>query len=442
MSNQTRAIINEADRDRYARIAEVKVGGRQILTPQFSPLLKSKSPDEMEIFLHNMLETQSPNSKSCVVRLFDANEILGKRTSNLAQRRMDDLTRFVEEPFVNFQKSGFPIIDPAPEYLYYENNQAKWLSDGIPKPLYDYGEDCIRRHKRVELKRESQSEYLRWKKAYHRLFWNRLSKDAHTRNSLIGDVYDEELRYGSPFMLPLVPLITDDKMLEICLQINSVGVSIGAKREAAFANYFVLPSRKVADRNTVSTILEFVRRSPAMVNVFKFKYQNLSASGNRGQLNGYRDFLQEIALLRGANRNKLFAVLDNGYQAFASATVAFDIVSTSITGFDLEGGHGQSPYGWWFDPDEMIHISFDDAREVYRNSGNVLPCGHASCKGLDLSSITPEEWNVARRHCYYLTMCGYMRMISEAIAGKKVELTVDKLNRSDLVRLRKLIPRS
>src|SRR3972149_3322161 len=136
-------------------------------------------------------------------------------------------------------------------------------------------------------------------------------------------------------MLPPVPLITDDTMLEICLQINSIGVSIGAKREAAFANYFVLPSRKVADRSTVSTILEYVRKSPALVNVFKFKYQNLSASGNRGQLNGYRDFLQEITLLRGTNRNRLFAVLDNGYQAFASATVAFDIVSTSITGFDL-----------------------------------------------------------------------------------------------------------
>ena len=421
--------------------AEISVGGRQIFTPQFSPLLKSKLPDEMDIFLHEMVETQSPNSKSCVVRLSDAREILGKRTSNLNQMRVDDLTRFVEERFVTFQRSGFPIIDPATEYLYYGNDQTKWMSDGIPKLMYEYGEACTRRHKRVELKKETQSEYLSWKRAYHRLFWNRLSKDAQARNSLIGDIYDEELRYGSPFMLPPVPLITDDKMLDICLQINSVGVSIGAKREAAFANYFVMPSRKVADKSTMSRILEFVRQSPILVNVFKFKYQDLSASGNRSRLNGYRDFLQEIALLRGTNRNRLFVVLDNGYQAFSSATVAFDIVSTSMTGLDLDGGHGQSPYGWWFDPEQMIHISFEDTREVYRNSGNVLPCGHARCKGLDLTSITPEDWNDARRHCYYLTMCDYMRMISEAIAARKIELTIDKLNRSDLVRLRKLIPR-
>jgi len=442
MSSRVRSRMVEFDRDRYARVGQVQLGERGVLTPQYSPLLKSKSPDEMEIFLHARTLTEATNSKSCVVRLFDAEDILGTRRSNLTQRRMDNLTRFVEEPFVDFVNNGFPIVDPAPEYLLYEPNQSKWIADNIPKLLSNYAQECVRRHKRVETGRESQTAYRKWKQAHHRTFWTQLSKDARSRNSLIGDIYDQELRHGSPFMLPIVPLITDDKMLEISLQINSVGASIGAKREATFANYFVLPSRKVAHRPTMAKILEYVRSSAATANFFKFKYQNLTASGNRGQLFGYRDFLQEIALLRSKNHNRLFAVLDNGYQAFPSAVVAFDIVSTSITGFDLEGGHGQSPFGWWLDPEEMVHISFEDTLEVFRNSGNVLPCGHATCRSLDLRGIGHEEWNIARRRCSFLTLSNYMSMITEAIATKRTELTIDKINRSDLVRLRKLIPRA
>lgn len=243
-------------------------------------------------------------------------------------------------------------------------------------------------------------------------------------------------------MLPPVPLITGERLLEIAIQINRVATGIGAKRDATFANYFILPSRMLANRAMISTMLEFVRKSRALANAFKFKYLDLSGGPIRNQLNGYRDFLQEIALLRQKEPTRAFLVLDNGYQAFASAAVAFDVVSTSITGQDLEGGFGHSPYGWWFDPEEMIHISFEDTLQVYHNSGNMLPCGHAVCRTLDLDSITPEDWNVARRRCYFLTMCRYMTEIGDAISDRKIELAFDKLNRSDLVRLRKLIPRT
>ena len=137
----------------------------------------------------------------------------------------------------------------------------------------------------------------------------------------------------------------------------------------------------------------------------------------------------------------MFVALENGYQVFPFAAVAFDIVSTSMTGYDGDSAYGHGEYGSWFDPELMVHVPFEDLGKICRNNHNRLPCGHSMCQSIDIATIDADSWNTYRRKHYVLTMNDYMMMIQKAIRDRKIELAREKLINSDISRLKRLIPR-
>jgi queuine/archaeosine tRNA-ribosyltransferase len=112
-------------------------------------------------------------------------------------------------------------------------------------------------------------------------------------------------------------------------------------------------------------------------------------------------------------------------------------------GFDRDSNWGSNTYGSWFDPELMYYLSFDELKnKVFKNNSHVMPCYCSVCKKInDLSAITKEDWYKMRREHYTLTMNEYMRMISQAISDRTIELARDKLANSRLALLQTLIPR-
>jgi len=165
---------------------------------------------------------------------------------------------------------------------------------------------------------------------------------------------------------------------------------------------------------------------------------DLTGSGRISQLKAYGDLMQELSLLKEKDKNKVFITLDNWHQVFPSAVVAFDVVSTSMTGYDYDADYGHGEYGSWYDPELMNQVPWKDVKKHF---GNGLPCSHEVCRSIDVRTIDADEWNVKRRIHYVQTMNDFMVMIKDAIRDRKIELAIDKLINSDISRLKKLIPR-
>jgi len=436
MSERTRPIVTELERDRYARIAELQLGDKKILTPHFLTLTKNYY--EFQNTLELTTETNAQNIRGGVVRLFDAKKIIGTRLADLTQSRMDAIGRYVEEAFRTFLDRTILVVDPATEYLFYERCLPRWSDDRtLPAPILEYARKCLSKKEELD-----SSEYPKWKEAYHTLFWNKLSKDAHSRNRMIGEIFDLELAYRSTILLPPVPVIRSKKLMEISILINEVSQAISAGRSAECASYFIIQQSILDDEELRDELVRYLSRTPTRIVVLKFKYLNLTDAGRVTHLASYESLLQQLSFLKEAAKDKVFVGLENGYQVFPFAVVAFDIVSTSMTGYDGDSAYGHGEYGSWFDPELMVHVPFEDLGKICRNNHNRLPCGHAMCERIDITSVDADSWNTSRRKHYVLTMNDYMTMIQKAIRDRKIELARDKLINSDISRLKKLIPRA
>src|SRR5205807_9017386 len=261
-------------------------------------------------------------------------------------------------------------------------------------------------------------------------------------NRLIGEVFDLELSYRSSLLLPPVPVIRTSRDLEIAIQFNEIAQAISAGRNTECAGYFIMQKGVLDDDGIIDTLFRYLSNSSQRMVVLKFKYLDLVKAGSVRQLIAYRNILQQISFLKETFRDIAYMVLENGYQVFPSATVAFDLVSTHMTGFDKDSEFGHGEYGSWFDPELMVHMPFKDMKEIYENNQNRLPCAHDECADVDVNTIDANSWNTSRRKHYVLTMGDYMTMIANAIKTKRTDLAIDKLINSDISRLKKLIPRS
>lgn len=128
----------------------------------------------------------------------------------------------------------------------------------------------------------------------------------------------------------------------------------------------------------------------------------------------------------------------------ARACYGFDIVSSSMHGFDRDSEYGTNTYGSWFDPELMYYVPFDDLKKrIVKNTGNRLPCYCSACKQIpNLEKVERDTWYLLRREHYVLTMNEYMRMIRQAIEDRNIELAREKILNSDISGLKNLIPRT
>lgn len=147
--------------------------------------------------------------------------------------------------------------------------------------------------------------------------------------------------------------------------------------------------------------------------------------------------------IREKNPNKIYITLENWFQCFVSACYGFDIVSSSMHGFDRDSGYGTNTYGSWFDPDLMYYVPFEVFKnKIIKNNQNRIPCYCSVCKQIsNIEEVDRNSWNLLRREHFVLTMNDYMRMIRQAIDDRNIELAREKIVNSDISGLKNLIPR-
>lgn len=434
MSTEREFLITELDRDRISRTTRIKLGLKSITTPTFAPLVHSSS--DLDALIQIQSVTGSDYVRCFITRLFDAQNVLPAAGKGF---QMDMLGRLIANRIDLFLEQTVFALDPGLEYLYYDTKMDRFLSnEATPEIIADYVKSLVSFKKNLDSR-----QYNRTKIRAHREFWETISNDPLKRNKLVRRIFQYATKLRADFLIPPVPLMLDNTFFGTTAKMNDISrelaLALGRKE---CANYFLLPARSLQDPSLIGQIKDYILDSPSRLNIFKFKYLNLTPPDRVEERENYKDLLLELAYFSRTFKNRCFAVLENYYQSFPSAVVGFDIVSGSITGFDGDGGRAEKPsFGKWIDPRLMVPLEFKGVQSVFRNNGGRLPCHHSFCRTVtNIEQIPQPRWNVLRRqHCsmYYGDL---MTQIARAIRERNVEFARNKLSDSQLSTLRNLIP--
>lgn len=425
-------VVAEEERDRFARTAKITINRFQLNTPYFFTLLKN--PAEFDLLIDLTNSSPGKHFGGSVVRLYDAHKIIGDRFRNRQQTRLDEPSAFAEESFLNYVDTHPIIVDPSTDDMYYLPEISKWAKDDrIHKQLRDFAKLIIRGKKR--------KNFGKWRKGQHWTLWNYdVARKSAMSNDLVAATFDVELHYGASTLLVPGPLIDHESDLETACELNEIGAANAVDKDAEFGNYFILTATAVLDEELRHRLTEFIAASKVRLNVLKFKFLNLR-NATMDVLDAYADLYSRLAEIRERRKDTVFGVLENDCQAFISATVCFDLVSTCMTGYDRYP-RGKSPegYGGIFNANQLDHMKFEKFKSVYVRNGEKPLCDHAICQSIDPRSVSKETWYAYRRKDYVLCMDDLMSKDENYISTRTIENARQDVINSFLNPLKKLIP--
>lgn len=326
------------------------------------------------------------------------------------------------------------LVDPSTENAYYLAEISKWAGDTRIHPT-------IRDFAKLIMNSRKRKSFAKWRKGRHWTLWNYdVAKNSALSNDLIAGTFDAELHYGASTLLIPGPLIDDTMDLQTSLELNEIGAANAVDKDAEFGNYFILTPNAILDKQLRDGLTEFMAGSKSRLNVLKFKFLNLR-NATMDVLEAYSDFYARLAEIREQRRNTIFCVLENDCQAFVSATVCFDLISTSMTGYDRPPrGRAKSGYGDLFSANALAHIKFEKYKEVYVNNGEKPLCEHNICQKIDPRTVSKDVWYAHRRRDYVLCMEDLMVKVAHYIGAQSVEQAREDVTNSYMGPLKRLIP--
>ncbi len=444
--SQTVELVQEIVRDRYSRQATFSINRKEILFPNFFPRIKNS--EELNILMNMLSLDQLEHVQAFTIRLSNHPDKILSVKSNLNQLRIDQPNTYAFSLENNFFNKTAMIIDPACEYMYYEGgdegtkllNQIKTLqkSERRLNPIKEYLE------RRAYLKtRYETDKYNRTKKAEYKKFWYGLDRNQEEMSKLIGETHDIEILYESDILIPFVPVILNNGLLDITNRINTVSNAITPSDKHS-ASYYILNITTLKDDDLLNNIINSISQDTANITAIKIKYCELNKTDYVIQRENYRELMKSLANNTQENEEKVYLLFESGPQTLPSATVGFDMVSTSMTGLDGDGGFGTSAYGRYYMLDRLWSYTYDQVKRIFKNNNNNLTCSCPACTDISKlypNQINPDIWNRLRREHYVYQMNGLMKTITTHIDQRKIELIREIIQRSQVPKLAELIPR-
>lgn len=442
MDSKLKIKVKVEDRDRYARLTKIKIGQKVISTPNFCTQLQGS--DELDFFIK--LREQYPTD-----RLVDIRQALWRLHPKTP---MDVLMQVRKDKYSLFFERQLLLIDPSLEYLYYLPRMKGFqTSEYTPRVILDYITEMERLQRESAYKLKKRKVYKSFqskREKHHHQFWKRLSDEeskeaTQKRFELIRSFLQCQLDYGVDAILPPVPLIDSEEMLEIAQKMNDDTKEL-ARGKKHCATFFLFKNSALAEWSLLDKALKYIaQNSSESLVVVKFKHLDLTQKDLQTERNNYRDFMSDLEFFSRTFKNRACVVLENNCQSFVSPLVGFDIVSSSFTNYDIEPSYGKyAPYGKYLHPKLLIHRPWNVMKEAYEKIG-ALPhdCGFCrSVKVKRLEQLKPDQWYVIRRGHVALFMNEWLGYIKKAIENdKNAELIVDRLANSKIQILKDLLPK-
>jgi len=435
--------VQELDRDRYSRAAILNMGEKKLKFPNFFPRIKNA--EELDSFIRIITLFPQDHIGAYYVRLSDQpNEVFSNKA--VLNQLTIEMDRYAYEPTRSFYDKTIMMIDPSPEYLFYEGGDE---SNKLYQQLKYINWKERKLHivlKYLETKKHMKNvlpyeKFGGWKKSEYKRFWYRLDRNQEEMSRFIGETHDIEISYDSDILVPFVPIILNEGMLDISIRINKISNAISARDSAT---YLILNITTLKNDEIMKKLIDFLENDPTKITIFKVKYLELHKSGYMIQRENYRQLMRTMSNIIEGDKEKFYVLLDGGIQCFPSAAVGFDMVSTSMTGLDGDGVFGTTPYGRWFYPKKLWSIPHKKAIDMFEKNKGSPPCSCPACAEITQigpRKVKPGRWNELRREHYLYSMNDLMKTISNHISQKKIELIQQFILKSEVPKLAELIPR-
>lgn len=437
MSQASSLVVQQVDEDRYARATVTRLKGKKVETPSTGIVLRT--PKELASFIKFKLTYSTPNIGFVVSQLHNADQT----TSVLVNGNLRPFVEYPKNAISEFTNNSIIMVEPGTEFPY--SDPLKKLSrviqsQFVPVALKEVVRETISMKKSME--KRDRGEYAEWKTTRYFDFWRKVSSNATVRTEFTVDTLRKEAQAGSDYGIPPVPVVIDSETLRIAIHLNNMSRYLWSGRLRC-ATYFILDPRSLEDDKLLEELLSYLRdiapiNGESDIIILKFKNWDLTMPEVRlNQRKGYRYFLNMIQMMKMQTPNRLFMLLEAGYQLYPSMVAGFDVVSTSFTGYDGDSQYGKSAgWGSFYDPKLMVHVSHKKIADL----GKFCLC--KVCEQVtDLKALTRDYWNfqVCRPH-FGVQVNEMATEIKRMIVQRTIQDAKSRLEKSELSILKGLIP--
>lgn len=332
------------DRDGLTTLSDISWRNIVLQTPNMFPLLRGQRPNELDLLMREKARYNFEHVDGCVIKLVNAPNLLYPHVDEINTQKT--LDREPQDIFSKYKRTNFIIPDPSTEYLYqfkekYDNKILDAFGD--VERIKDYI-TVYRTNKEVM----TDKSFKEIRKKLHDNFWLRNNRsDQQEMSVMLRQIMNKEFKYFG-YGVPFTPVITDMDYMNRSIQINESCQAIAYSQDMECASMFVISKRALKDDDIMGEYYDYVRKNTwATLNIVKFIGLDLHQLDLRARRK-YFEFMSEIAEIKERNDKKIFMLLEGGNQGYLSNQV-FDIVSHSLTGFDMDIDYGESSFGYWWD---------------------------------------------------------------------------------------------
>lgn len=401
--------VKEIDRDRFMRTAECTIGVRSLVYPSFSPLLRTEVPNEVEILFSTKRRFPLQHVDTAVVRVFDAESLLAPQLDKERNLTLEGTP--VRGNLSAFLEQNLLIPDPATEYLYFEDYYTRFMRKSMPRPVREYAASCAAKKKGMKL-----ADFNLAKRRWHEKFWLDMHSSLRTLNQLVGEFMDLEQKFF-PIQVPPSPLIIDGELLEIAKQVNRLSRAISESRDRECTTYLPLHAEAVHDSQILEEILEYIEHDNAPLTILKIKNLDLTGLREFDGRENYRNLLARLVDIKSNNPRRAFMLLEAANQFWVSWQ-AFDSMSGSLTGMDVDVHYGKDRFGYWWDPIQLVPRKHSDFVRKYTNEGSRFGTHCPPCASIVGNVPEADQYHTYRREHRLHDMDQKADTISRAIGNK------------------------
>ena len=415
--NKLSVKILDSDGIGISRITELSLGKIAARSMFIMPHIKSYNEYKilMGLFGRNLLET----IEGAVIDVVDAPTILSKRKLQPlegSQKTMEG--RSLRDAESEFRDRAMLLPNPRMEYLYnYRVAYDKKILQGyghieqIKDFLAQYNGEIARlKHEDKEANRLRQSIRRR---LHNELFFTEEPARIRKRDNMLNALMKMQLSYF-PYGVPACPMTLDIADFQHAKDVNDVCQAIAYTKGFGCSSYFLLHKIALKNPAVINSYFDYVSKSSwATLNVVNFFELDLHCPPDIRARRAFGDFKRRMAEIKEEHPEKEFVLFGAGNQMF-TALETFDIVSTSMTGYDRMIGFGKSGFGNWFNERLMLPVDIEDRPQIDRNH---CPTCY-SIAGSDFRD--PAIYNNKRKQHRVFDMDKKAREMRDALKSKSV----------------------
>ncbi len=438
MISNKRLNVEEPKWDRCTRNGYLRVGTKRVPLHTLAPLITSYDYDFVPYF-DNLKQhpSESKHAKMMTFRMFELHKTLKPLLQSINQTTLDgELAYAFEKDIIETTPI---LIDPCMEYTWYSHFR-KILSTNkdIPIEIRRLALKLLSIVKKVEEGEITKSEgYVKQKSEYEK-FWLGLVKDKKKLSEIVTKILGLQNSLQSDIGLPPVPAVYSSELLEVTIQINKIAQAVWVGENCA--TYVVLTPHWLKSEELVDLLIKYLKSVESKFIVLKIKNLELDKVTFVYQRRMFKKIMEAINAIKQNDEEKVFMLLEAGYQMYPAMAGGFDFVSTSLRSLDKDGGGFSSDsegYGGFFSPKHLVVLPWRDVKIMFTNDG--LTCSCEICRSIT-SIPSKRDWNKLRRMHYMLAVSRMLEDLNKFVIDQKMELAIEKLSLSELSNFKRMLP--